>query len=236
MSKNIEINYKNSDGSYEILYPNVMLGNIGDFNSYMTNNYYSKGEIDNQVTTINESINNAQMNPGGWKNLGTFNSSTGSGTTYYYSPEINTNITPSINYGYWLVVNFSGYFRGTGVSQSNPMPIQYGCTIRSGTSGNSIGLFGSGYDRNVYQNPFNFTCKAILYVYPIYLYDNTNDNLPQLRLVGVESDQTSYAMDIKANDPISFQTTVSGRYPVTSCGITVSNLTIYRTKINNLSI
>lgn len=40
MSKNIEMNYK-IDSGYEVIYPNVMLVNVGDFNSYMDQNYYN---------------------------------------------------------------------------------------------------------------------------------------------------------------------------------------------------
>ena len=44
MAKNIEMNYLDS-GGYEVLYPAVMVANIGDFQSYMQENYYNKEEI-----------------------------------------------------------------------------------------------------------------------------------------------------------------------------------------------
>ena len=43
MSKNIEMNYKNSDGSYEILYPNIQIGNVLNLQS----------ELDRLQTNIN---------------------------------------------------------------------------------------------------------------------------------------------------------------------------------------
>lgn len=53
MSKNIEMNYK-IDSGYEAIYPNVMLVNVGDFNSYMDQNYYNQEEIDQTVIKMKE--------------------------------------------------------------------------------------------------------------------------------------------------------------------------------------
>ena len=53
MAKNIEMNYYNGT-DYEILYPSVMMNNIGDWQS----NVYSKAETDNK---IDEKISNIQL-------------------------------------------------------------------------------------------------------------------------------------------------------------------------------
>ena len=97
---NIEMNYKTEAG-YEVLYPSTLLANVTDWNTSI----YSKSEIDSKVSTINDSIDNAQMNPGGWENLGTFNGWTGTvdGTQ---RTEIDTGISFEKNYDYWFNVNF----------------------------------------------------------------------------------------------------------------------------------
>ena len=53
MAKNIEMNYYNGT-DYEILYPSVVMNNIGDWQS----NVYSKAETDNK---IDEKISNIQL-------------------------------------------------------------------------------------------------------------------------------------------------------------------------------
>ena len=49
------MNYK-GDGGYEVVYPSVMVANIGDFQSYMQENYYNKSEAKEQFVS--------------WENLG----------------------------------------------------------------------------------------------------------------------------------------------------------------------
>ena len=53
MSKNIEMNYKNSDGSYEILYPNIQIGNVlnlqGELDSLQNNINSSKEEVEDII-------------------------------------------------------------------------------------------------------------------------------------------------------------------------------------------
>ena len=51
---NIEMNYKTEAG-YEVLYPNILLANVTDWNTSI----YSKSEIDSKISTINDSITNA---------------------------------------------------------------------------------------------------------------------------------------------------------------------------------
>ena len=50
MAKNIEMNYR-IDSGYEVLYPSVMVQNIGDFQSYMQENYYNKSETNSTFVT-----------------------------------------------------------------------------------------------------------------------------------------------------------------------------------------
>ena len=45
------MNYK-GDGGYEVVYPSVMVANIGDFQSYMDSNYYTKEEVNNNVDSV----------------------------------------------------------------------------------------------------------------------------------------------------------------------------------------
>lgn len=45
------MNYK-GDGGYEVVYPSVMIANIGDFTSYMNSNYYTKEEVNNNVESV----------------------------------------------------------------------------------------------------------------------------------------------------------------------------------------
>lgn len=56
MARNIEMNYKTSSGSYEVLYPQNTTSNITDFTSYMSN-YYTKTQVDSQISTA---VNNAK--------------------------------------------------------------------------------------------------------------------------------------------------------------------------------
>lgn len=53
MSKNIEMNYKTESG-YEVVYPSVMVDNIGDLQSYLEENYYNKGEVDGNTWAIGD--------------------------------------------------------------------------------------------------------------------------------------------------------------------------------------
>lgn len=53
MSKNIEMNYKTESG-YEVVYPSVMVDNIGDLQSYLEENYYNKGEIDGNTWAVGD--------------------------------------------------------------------------------------------------------------------------------------------------------------------------------------
>lgn len=50
MAKNIEMNYK-VDSGYEVVYPSVMIANIGDFTSYMNSNYYNRTEANRTFVT-----------------------------------------------------------------------------------------------------------------------------------------------------------------------------------------
>ena len=101
MSKNIEMNYKISDG-YEVLYPNILLANVTDWSASI----YSKSEIDSKISTINDSITNAQMNPGGWNVIGTFNLGTGrvvnSEKVVVGESFVNIPIALSIQNEYWF--------------------------------------------------------------------------------------------------------------------------------------
>lgn len=54
MSKNIEMNYFNGN-EYEVLYPSVTMGNIGDWNDYV----YSKSKVDNIINPIRSTANTA---------------------------------------------------------------------------------------------------------------------------------------------------------------------------------
>lgn len=108
MAKQIEMNYK-LDSGYEVIYPNILLNNVIDW----VNNIYSKSEIDNKVDNINQSITNAQMTPGGWNVLGSFNFETGRKSDREIdigSAFVDTSINLSIQNEYWLVyqskVNF----------------------------------------------------------------------------------------------------------------------------------
>ena len=53
MSKNIEMNYKTESG-YEVVYPSVMVDNIGDLQSYLEENYYNKGEVDGNTWAVGD--------------------------------------------------------------------------------------------------------------------------------------------------------------------------------------
>lgn len=55
MSRNIEMNYYNGS-NYEVLYPSVMMNNIGDWNSKV----YSKSEIDSKVSEVNTTVTNLE--------------------------------------------------------------------------------------------------------------------------------------------------------------------------------
>ena len=99
MSKNIEINYKISDG-YEVLYPSTLLANVTDWSASI----YSKSEIDSKISTINNGINNAQMNPGGWENLGKFNGNTGNVGQDSYTNVSTVKLDK--RYKYWVIINF----------------------------------------------------------------------------------------------------------------------------------
>ena len=54
MPKNIEMNYKNLSGSYEVLYPNTQVEGLVDFQDYMSNNYYNKDQVDENTWTIGD--------------------------------------------------------------------------------------------------------------------------------------------------------------------------------------
>lgn len=54
MARNIEMNYKTSSGSYEAVYPSVMVDNIGDLQSYLEENYYNKGEVDGNTWAVGD--------------------------------------------------------------------------------------------------------------------------------------------------------------------------------------
>lgn len=45
------MNYKGESG-YEVVYPSVMIANIGDFQSYMNSNYYTKEEVNGNVDSV----------------------------------------------------------------------------------------------------------------------------------------------------------------------------------------
>ena len=49
------MNYK-GDSGYEVLYPQSTVGNLTDFSSYMSNNYYNKSQVDSKDTTINNRV------------------------------------------------------------------------------------------------------------------------------------------------------------------------------------
>lgn len=225
MAKQIEMNYKLESG-YEVIYPNVILNSVTDWASSI----YSKSEIDDKVSEINQSISDAQMNPGGWENLGTFNGGTGSGT-YSFAPGAIETITPSINYKYWLVVNFSGWFQGEMVHETNPMRLSYNISLNSNPSGASITLDNMNSYSYSASARAEFNCRYILCLYPV---SKTNSlmGVSGFSLVGVKDSQSNYYLNIGTT--IRFNSQVSGPYPVTSCGISVNNITFYRSKINNL--
>ena len=53
MAKNIEMNYLNSDGGYEALYPSTKMSNVSDWSSYV----YSKSSVDSKISSLNSTIN-----------------------------------------------------------------------------------------------------------------------------------------------------------------------------------
>lgn len=127
MSKNIEMNYKVSDG-YEILYPNILLANVTDWNTSI----YSKSEIDSKISTINDDINNAQMNPGGWNAIGTFNLGTGrvssSEKVEVGASYTNIPITLSIQNEYWFIYQSQVNFL---VNGSNSESLGFSLSLKS---------------------------------------------------------------------------------------------------------
>ena len=63
---NIQMQYYNG-GGYDILYPNIPLSSVSDWNS----NIYSKSEVDSTINSINTKISNIQsfVNIGNWSIL-----------------------------------------------------------------------------------------------------------------------------------------------------------------------
>ena len=53
MARNIEMNYKTESG-YEVVYPSVMVENIGDLESWADENFYDKAEVDNNTWRIGD--------------------------------------------------------------------------------------------------------------------------------------------------------------------------------------
>lgn len=107
MAKQIEMNYK-LDSGYEVLYPSTLLANVTDWSAQI----YSKSEIDSKISTINDDINNIQMNPGGWENLGTFSGKTGVSASGSSELKFSTTVALSKIYCYWVVINIKAVFNG----------------------------------------------------------------------------------------------------------------------------
>ena len=231
MAKQIEMNYKVESG-YEVIYPNVILNSVTDW----ADSIYSKSEIDDKVSEINQSISNAQMNPGGWENLGTFNNTTGIGLRYDSTYQTDTGVYFDKNYDYYLVINFNclaignNSYRGGFEFWVYTDYKYYGIALAAGSIANNqqailtngIFCFRCG---SVENNDVRGNYYADLQAFPVSgrgMSVMSSGYFPLETLVS-----------ITASSSIKIAMVLVSQYY--DYNVTQNNITIYRTKVNNLT-
>ena len=219
MAKQIEMNYKLESG-YEVIYPNVILNSVTDW----TNSIYSKSEIDSKVSQLSLSINNAQMNPGGWETLGTFNgnrSGTTSGGYYQISGTTTISVTFSMKHIYWLVIKFVGSY-----SLATNRSSWFRCFYSYG----GVELFENSSTNN--RESFDYSATYCL------IPGRTNGKNGWYITSGpswnrIQDEPYNY-LDPNTTNVFTTNANVDNYNYGSRCSLSQNSLTLYRQKINNL--
>lgn len=220
MAKQIEMNYKLESG-YEVIYPNVILNSVTDWASSI----YSKSEIDDKVSEINQSINDAQMNPGGWENLGTFKLKTGSYKVTYNesfgSNGSDTGIVLNLQYEYWIKINFFGT-ANTGISTNKS------CDVHMDVGNYVYFIDGQDYDFGISTWRWIGACS-----YRPYQKDGKIGFALSSGPTGTEENYNNFIVE-ENNTTIKLTASIY-IYQGGTINITQNDWTFYRRKVNNLT-
>ena len=218
--KNVEMNYFNG-ADYDVIRPEIVLENVGDFNSYMGNNYYTQNEVNNK-------INEAVSIPTGWESLGTFNGWTGNTTENNFSSAntTDTSIIPSINYMYWIVINFEA-------SLTSVWSYDIQVDLDFGTNTNTVRCYSINQESSE-RGQFKWNYKGIWSFIPgkslssnwdLYGLSGYNGTEIDKPFIGIASSNTFiYRPRIVYSNP-------SGSYGA-GFSVRANNVSIYRSKIN----